>query len=135
MVLGGIHRRQQRLAEAERCNRRGVVVCEQAIASGQPAPVSYLPILVNFAAILDDQIRYAKKKPQQQQAKPIAEKQSGKSKDVATILNNLAKICSDQGQFAEATTLYQRSLTMKEQVLGKNHPEVATTLNNLGMKY
>jgi tetratricopeptide (TPR) repeat protein len=37
----------------------------------------------------------------------------------------------DQGKYDEAKPLYERSLKIYETVLGENHPEVATTLNNL----
>ncbi len=40
-----------------------------------------------------------------------------------------------KGQYAQALELFQRSLVIKEQVLGTNHPEVATTLNNLALSY
>ncbi len=37
--------------------------------------------------------------------------------------------------FAEAEPLYQRALAMKEKLLGKHHPDVAMTLNNLAVFY
>ena len=36
----------------------------------------------------------------------------------------------DQGKYAEAEPLYQRSLTIVEKALGPEHPDVATTLDN-----
>lgn len=37
-----------------------------------------------------------------------------------------------QGKYSEAKTLYERSLVIGKRVYGADHPEVATTLNNLG---
>ncbi|CAN0575198.1 unnamed protein product, partial [Laminaria digitata] len=36
-----------------------------------------------------------------------------------------------QGNYAEAGPLYERSLAIKEKALGREHPSVATSLNNL----
>ena len=40
-----------------------------------------------------------------------------------------------QGKYAEAEPLYQRSLAIREKALGKDHPDVATSLNNLAALY
>jgi tetratricopeptide (TPR) repeat protein len=55
--------------------------------------------------------------------------------DVAISLNNLAELYRNQGRYAEAEPLYQRSLAIKEKTLGKDHPGVATSLNNLAGLY
>jgi hypothetical protein len=36
-----------------------------------------------------------------------------------------------QGHYAAAEPLYERSLAIKEKALGPDHPDVATSLNNL----
>ncbi len=50
---------------------------------------------------------------------------------MATSLNNLAALYQDQGRYAEAEPLYQRSLAIMEKALGPEHPDVAALLNNL----
>jgi tetratricopeptide (TPR) repeat protein len=40
-----------------------------------------------------------------------------------------------QGQYGKAEPLYQRSLDIYEKVLGRDHPDVATSLNNLALLY
>ncbi len=50
--------------------------------------------------------------------------------DVAQSLNNLAALYDDQGRYAEAEPLYQRSLAIWEKALGPAHPHVATSLEN-----
>ena len=41
----------------------------------------------------------------------------------------------DQGRYADAEPLYKRSLAIREKALGPNHPDVATSLNNMGLLY
>ena len=48
----------------------------------------------------------------------------------AASLNNLAALCDAQGRYAEAEPLYKRSLAIWERVLGAEHPNVATSLEN-----
>jgi tetratricopeptide (TPR) repeat protein len=50
-------------------------------------------------------------------------------------LNNLANLYNNQGRYAEAEPLYQRSLTINEKAFGPEHPDVATSLSNLGLLY
>ena len=40
-----------------------------------------------------------------------------------------------QGQYAQAEPLYKRSLAIWEKALGPDHPDVATSLNNLAVLY
>ena len=42
---------------------------------------------------------------------------------------------SAQGQYAAAEPLYKRSLETREKYLGPDHPDVATSLNNLASCY
>ena len=39
------------------------------------------------------------------------------------------------GQYAEAEPLLQRALQIREKALGPEHPDVATSLNNLAVLY
>ena len=51
-------------------------------------------------------------------------------REVATGLNNLAETCYQQGRYQEAESLLQRSLAIKERVLGSDDPSVAETLKD-----
>ena len=55
--------------------------------------------------------------------------------DVALSLNNLAALYHDEGQYAKAEPLFQRSLKILEKALGPDHPDVAVCLNNLATLY
>jgi len=50
-------------------------------------------------------------------------------------LNNLADLYQDQGNYAQALPLYQRSLAIWEKALGLDHPTVATSLSNLAILF
>jgi CHAT domain-containing protein/tetratricopeptide (TPR) repeat protein len=50
---------------------------------------------------------------------------------LATTLADLAKILGDRGKLVEAEELVRRSLRVREETLGANHPDVAISLNNL----
>jgi tetratricopeptide (TPR) repeat protein len=54
-------------------------------------------------------------------------------RDVATSLNNLASLLSDQGDYAGARPLYERALAISEKALGPEHPDVANSLNNFAV--
>ncbi|HEX8873039.1 MAG TPA: tetratricopeptide repeat protein, partial [Nitrosospira sp.] len=49
--------------------------------------------------------------------------------------NNLAALYEAQGQYAEAESLFTRSLTILEKTLSPNHPKVIANLNNLAELY
>ena len=53
-----------------------------------------------------------------------------KHSDVATTLNDLALLYFVQGHYAQAESLFQQALAIREQALGPEHPDVATTLEN-----
>ena len=51
------------------------------------------------------------------------------------FLGGLAANYQARGDTVESERLYQLALTLKEKLLGRNHPDVATTLNNLAAVY
>ena len=55
--------------------------------------------------------------------------------DLATTLNNLARLYKSQGRYEEAEPLYIQALEMRRKLLGEEHPYVAITLNNLARLY
>jgi tetratricopeptide (TPR) repeat protein len=50
-------------------------------------------------------------------------------------LNNLALVYKAQGKYAEAEPLYKQALVIVERTLGKDHPHVATTCENMAKLY
>ena len=53
----------------------------------------------------------------------------------ATLLNNLGGVYEAQGEYEKALENYRKALSIKERVLGKNHPATAATYNNMGGVY
>jgi tetratricopeptide (TPR) repeat protein len=49
---------------------------------------------------------------------------------LATSLNKLAALYKAQGKYAAAEPLFKRSLAIREQALGPEHPEVAASLQS-----
>jgi tetratricopeptide (TPR) repeat protein len=54
---------------------------------------------------------------------------------VARYLNTLGLLQDQQGNYEAAEPLYRRSLAIREQVLGPDHPATAASLNNLAELY
>ena len=61
-------------------------------------------------------------------------KYPNKQPHVAAI-SKLAEVLAAEGDFSEATTLYEQALAMTEKVLGRDSPELSPLLNNLGRIY
>ena len=56
----------------------------------------------------------------------------GDNVKVAVALNDLAVNCLRTDDYAQAESLYREALAIQVRVLGDEHPEVASTLENLG---
>ena len=54
---------------------------------------------------------------------------------MAVSLNNLAVLYDSQGQYAQAEPLYRRALAIWERAIGPDHPDVATSLENMAALY
>jgi len=52
-----------------------------------------------------------------------------------SLLVSTAGLYQSQGRYSDAEPLYVRSLAISEQQLGADHPDVATSLNNLASLY
>ena len=46
-------------------------------------------------------------------------------------LNSLGGLFQDQGKYSEALPVFERALRIEEKTLGQDHPDIATSLNNL----
>ena len=66
---------------------------------------------------------------------PSGRRRSAPSIPTSPSLNNLAVLYKTEGRYAKAEPLYQRALAIREKALGPEHPDVATSLNNLAALY
>ena len=55
--------------------------------------------------------------------------------DVATTLNNLARLYEAEGRYADGVPLSLRAIEILENLEMARHPYMAATLNNLGALY
>jgi tetratricopeptide (TPR) repeat protein len=85
---------------------------------------------------LCDRARYEQAELLYKRALAIQEKALGpEHPNVATSLNNLARLNDEQGRYEQAELLYKRALAIQEKVLGPEHSDVATSCNNLAGLY
>ena len=59
------------------------------------------------------------------------ETEQPEEKHLGYVLNQLGLFFEKAGYFSEAISLLRRALEITEKVLGKEHPDTATSLNNL----
>jgi tetratricopeptide (TPR) repeat protein len=58
-----------------------------------------------------------------------------KTETSALLLNQTGYYFHQKGLYSEAEPLYQQALELYQELLGKRHPQVATSLNNLALLY
>jgi tetratricopeptide (TPR) repeat protein len=113
-------------------------VIEQLVEEGEPflSPGSepYGRYLLWSARSLKQDLRWQEAQDALEKAAQVFERM-GNQGDYATTLNNLAALHRARGNYAQAEPLYQRALTICEQVLGPQHPDTAQSLNNLAELY
>jgi serine/threonine protein kinase/Tfp pilus assembly protein PilF len=63
------------------------------------------------------------------------EEEPGQEASLAGGLDQLATVLWYENEFDEAEELYGRALELRERALGPDHPDVARSLNNLGLHY
>ncbi|QQS30005.1 MAG: tetratricopeptide repeat protein [Sphingobacteriales bacterium] len=65
----------------------------------------------------------------------IREELGEESSEHAATINNLALLCSNNGNYEQSELLNKQALEIMEKVLGEEHPDYATSLNNLALLY
>ncbi len=69
------------------------------------------------------------------QSQPTPSAQQSAELEEATRLNEQVLQLLNEGKYTEGIPLAERALAIREKVLGKEHPDVATSLNNLAELY
>ena len=82
-----------------------------------------------------DSISYNRILPHTLVAVELAEKFECKSSNAAQLFNQVGSYLLREGRYGEAEPLLVEALIIRKQLLGSEHPEVATTLNNLALLY
>ena len=89
-------------------------------------------ILMEKAATFREQGQYKKAVKVAKKALKVAEK-TFRPEPVA--LDGLAVLYAAQGRYVKAEALFKRALAIWEKALGKDHPDVATVLENMAELY
>jgi tetratricopeptide (TPR) repeat protein len=91
-------------------------------------------LLNQLGQAYESHINYVKAEQAYQEALKIYS-DLNQSSQKSAVLNNLAGIYQAQGQYEEAEPLYQKALLIRKEMLGDQHPLIATSLNNLAGIY
>lgn len=118
--------------EAETLLRRSLILAELAYGADAPE-VAGLGVVLASALIA--QGKFEEAQPHLDRAVARLEPVSVDPYGVASSAYHLAKFLAGRGQVEQATALYERTVALRRQVLGPEHPEVAITLHNLALLY
>src|SRR6266567_4062132 len=130
--LAVLYTEQGRYTQAEPLLHRALEIREQAFG---PEHSEVAHVLNNLAALYRAQGKYTQAEPLFQRALAIGEKTRPQHRFMTEVLNQLALLYLAQGKYAQAESLLTRSLAISEQVLGRNHPHVALSLDTLTQVY
>jgi tetratricopeptide (TPR) repeat protein len=122
----------QKFAEAIENYQKVVEDTRRALS---PHSLPLAGYLNRLAGIFRDLGQYNKGIPLAEEAVQIAEIRQIRPVKLAIYLNNLAILYGEQGRYGEAEPLQLRSLHIREQQFGSDHPDVAQSLNNLAELY
>ena len=151
--LAEAYRQKERYNEAEPLHKRALSIREQQLGIDHPHVAQSLN---NLALLYQSQGRSIEAEPLYQRLLSMREQLlSSNHSDAEMILNNLeclyqsqdryvkvaqnfydvATLHEEQGQYSFAESCYQQSLVAREQWLGRDHPDVALSLNSLAALY
>jgi tetratricopeptide (TPR) repeat protein len=128
--LGGLAFDAGRYDVAEEPARRAVDIREAALGADHPAVAADVAAL---AAILDALGHSDEAMALYGRALDVFETTEGADYDLAVLHNNLGVMAAERGESASAEEHYRAALALKERLLSRKHPDVAMTLQNLGV--
>src|SRR5262249_30711528 len=122
-----------RTAEAELLLRQALSIYEQGLKPGSAELVVALARLANTALELHND---AEAQSLCERALRVGEPLQGHARLVlANLYDSLAHVARAQQQLPEAEAAYHKALAVRQQVLGKEHPHVASSLDDLARVY
>lgn len=128
-LLAEISLTEQHLAPAETLATRALEIWEQALGENH----HYIAIgLDTLARVRRAQHRLTEAETLARRAVRIFQRLWGDDSHVASSLNTLAEICSDQQAQSQAEKFLLQALEIQERLLGPTHPHTARSLHNLG---
>jgi tetratricopeptide (TPR) repeat protein len=126
--LGALYRLMGRYTDAEQNFQQALTIMEHHYATDHPAIATTLN---NFGELYRVQGRYDLAEDYLVRALTIREKQQ-ENPIRAQSLISLGALYIEQGRYAKSETVLRQALELQKLYLGNDHPDLATTLNNLG---
>lgn len=127
--LAGLYRLMGRYSDAEQNYQQALAIMERHYATDHPAIAATLN---NLGELYRVQGQYDLAEDYLVRALTIREKQQ-ETPFRAQSLISLGALYIEQGRYAKSKTVLRQAIELQKQYLGKNHPDLATTLNNLGI--
>ncbi len=127
--LANLYIEKGEYARAEAFFRRALEINEKL---PQPDQMLLASLLNNLAQAYEVQKQPAKAEPLYLRAIAITEKNKPGSVDLALFLNNLGVVYIGTNR-QKARAVLERALRLREELLGPNHAQVGSTVNNLAM--
>lgn len=128
--LAAVHGQRGNHAKAEAALRRALAIREQALGADHPDLNVTLILLGNVHFV---QKRYDQAAPHYQRVLRVLDQAPAQAnpQHLIPVLNNLASIHTELGEYAQAESLYQRLQPLQEKTLETNHPQTLMTQFNL----
>lgn len=110
-------------------------VIDKNSASSNAYDLSESQLLDKIVRLIQ-QCRYADAIPFSKRLVEVCTKDFGsEDPNVATVLNNLAFLYQQLGEYSQAEPLFLKALSIREKILGPDDADVALSLNNLALLY
>ena len=129
VALGDLRVDQAQLEDAERLVRQGVAIAEASLPANDPGVVHALATL---GRVLEERGSYDKAIPIMQDVVRRDTAAGAPPVDLAANLSTLADINFYAGHYDVSDSLNRQVLTIYQQAYGRQHPQVAEILVNLG---
>ncbi len=125
--LGAAYRQQGNLEKAVECLQAGLSISQRfGDRRREGSMLAELGMAFENIGSIDGAIQHYQK------ALSIARETGGRSEE-AQVLGNLGLVYARQGDFSLAQSYLQEALARDEELLGPNHPRVATDVSNIGL--
>ena len=142
-IQGKLGRLYERLGRVDQARMLLTTVLERTRAQHSDDHEALAQALNDLAAVALTQGNYAEVEPLLREAIILNRERDRRtsadpanpspSPRTATLINNLGLVVYFQGRQAAAETLYREALTIRRNLLGADHPDLAQTLTNLGL--
>lgn len=126
--LAQLCRKQGKYLEAKRLLERAILIRDRAPGT---KPAALARNLCTLAVVYNDLRQFDRAEGLTRRALALLNGSEMEEVDLAVCLNNLAELLARRGEYQEAEGLHVQALSIKEKLLGHDHPQVAQTLNNL----